>query len=58
MGALVERFVNRCQYFRVSVAEQQRTVAAEVINILMAVHIPFSSALGMIDKHAVGPKMS
>ena len=58
MSALVERFMNRCQYFRVSVAEQQCTVATEVINILMAVYIPFSSTLGMIDKHPIGAKMS
>ena len=51
MGALVERFMNCRKYFRMPMAEQQCTVATEVINILVTVHIPFSSTLGMIDKH-------
>ena len=58
MGALVERFMNCRKHFRMPMAEQQCTVATEVINILMAVHIPFSRSLCTVDKHAVGSKMS
>src|SRR5436305_6014194 len=54
MGAAVERLVHRCQHGGMVMAEQQGAVAAEIVDILVAVDIPFARPLGALDIDAVG----
>ncbi len=53
MRAAIERLVHRRHHLRIVVAEEKRAVATEVIDILVAVDIPFARPLGALDIDAV-----
>ena len=46
MGAAVELGVHGLQHRRVVVPQQQRAMAAEIVDVLIAVDVPFQRALG------------
>ena len=53
LGALVHGLGDRLAYHRVAMAEQQRTVAAEVVDVAVTIDIPFVRTLGALDIDAV-----
>ena len=58
LGAVDGRLGNGGGDLVVGMAEQQRPVATEEVDIFVAVDVPFMRALGMGDVGAVGVKMA
>src|SRR5258708_14632581 len=54
MCALLQSGVARGYDARMVVPEKERAVAAEIVDVLIAVHVPFARALGVVDIDAVG----
>ena len=54
MGPALDLLMHRLDHLRVAMAEQQRAVPAEIIDIAMPVDIPFARALGAGDIDPVG----
>ena len=48
VGSAVELFVHGLQDLWVVVSEQERTVTAEVVDVLVAIDVPLARALGTI----------
>src|SRR5438132_14383308 len=49
MGAALDLALNRLDHLRVAMTEQQRAMAAEIVDVAMAVDIPFARTLGPSD---------
>jgi hypothetical protein len=49
MGAAIELLLHRVDDLRMAVAEQQRAVTAEIVNIAIALDVPFPRSLGPGD---------
>src|SRR5207245_2966429 len=54
MGAPLDLPLDRLDHLRMTMAEQQRAVAAETVDVAMAVDIPFARTLGPGDVETVG----
>src|SRR5919108_2655393 len=54
MGAALERALDGGGDPRVVVAEQERAVAAVVVDVAIAIDVPFVGAFGPLDVDAVG----
>jgi hypothetical protein len=54
MGAAIELGIDRLDHARIVVTEEERTVAAEIVDIAIAVDVPFQRAAGARDIERIG----
>ena len=54
MGAAVDLLLDRLDDLRMAMAEQQGAMAAEIVDVAIAVDIPFPRPLGARDVEPVG----
>jgi hypothetical protein len=53
MRSLIQRAMYCRQHFRVPVTEKQRPVTTEVIDVFIAVNVPLTGPLSVINKYSV-----